>query len=105
MPRNSGARPAASTTGSISARDRARADRERHALRRVPHRVAGVLVHRRAVGDRRPVARDALGDHGVDVGVVAAEPRAHDLGVGEPGELVEVLLGRERLAVLGEEIG
>src|SRR4029079_74553 len=43
------------------------------------------------------------GDHGVDVGMVTAEPRAHDLGIGETGELVEVLLRRKGLPVLGEE--
>ena len=36
--------------------------------------------------------------------MVAAEPGADDLRVGEAGELVEVLLRRQRLAVLGEEL-
>src|SRR5438128_1256211 len=36
--------------------------------------------------------------------MVAAEPRADDLGIGETGQVVEVLLRRERLAVLGEEL-
>ena len=81
------------------------ADRERHALGGVADGLARVLVHRRAVGDGGAVALDALGDHRVDVGVVAPEPGADDLGVGEACELVEVLLRRQRLAVLGEEVG
>ena len=80
------------------------ADRERYALGGVAHRLAHVLVHRRAVADRGAVALDALGDHRVDVGMIAPEPRADDLRVGEAGELVEVLLRRQRLAVLGEEL-
>ena len=36
--------------------------------------------------------------------MVAAEPGQHDLVIGEPGELVEVLLRRQRSSVLGEEL-
>jgi hypothetical protein len=35
--------------------------------------------------------------------MVRPEPAAHDLRVGVAGELIEVLLRRERAAVLGEE--
>src|SRR5581483_11880298 len=60
---------------------RAGADRERHALCRVAHGLARVLVDRRAVADRGAVTRDALLDHGVDVRMLASEPRAHDLRI------------------------
>ena len=88
MPRNSGARPAASTTGSISAR--AAPEQMASGTRSAAYRTAsrgGAPAD--AVGDGRAVARDSLSDHGVDVGVVTAQPLAHDLGVGQPGELVE----------------
>src|SRR5205085_9192559 len=45
-----------------------------------------------------------LADDRLDVGMVLAEPRLHDLRIGEAGELVEVLLCRHRPPVLGEEV-
>ena len=66
---------------------RAGADRERHALGGVAHRFANVLVDRGAVSDRCAVAVHPLGDHLVDVGMILAEPRPHDLRIGEAREL------------------
>ena len=43
-------------------------------------------------------------DRFVDRRVIRPEPRAHDLRIGEPRELVEVLLRPERPAVLREEV-
>src|SRR2546429_175556 len=70
----------------------------------VAQRVAHVFVHRRAVGYGGAISLYSLADHRVDVRMLPAEPRADDLGIRETGELVEVLLCRKRLAVLGEEL-
>jgi len=70
----------------------------------VANRGADALGHRRSVGDGSHVARNPLVDHLGDVGMVGTEPGADDLRVGQAGEAIEVLLRRERLAVLGEEL-
>ena len=71
---------------------------------RVAHRLPNVLVDGRAIGGRLPVPAHPLVDDRLNVGMVFAEPRFHDLRIGESRQLVEVLLRRHRPSVLGEEV-
>ena len=82
----------------------ARDDRDRHALGGVANRVPNILGDARAVRDGGHVQRRSLRDDLVDVRVLGAEPHAHDLRIGAPGQPVVVLLRRQRPAVLGEQV-
>ena len=86
--------------GSGGARD----DRNRDALRGVAHRLAHLVRDRRAVGGELPVAVDPALEHLAHRRMIRPEPGAHDLGVGQARELVEVLLGREGPVVFREEL-
>jgi len=80
------------------------ADGQRRPLGRVADRLPNVLVDGRPIGGRLPVPAHPLADHCLNVGMVFAEPRFHDLRIGESRQLVEVLLRRHRPSVLGEEV-
>jgi hypothetical protein len=83
---------------------RAGDDGDGNGLRGVKEGRARLRADRRAVPDLGAVADDPLRQHRLDRGVVGPEPGAHDLGVGEPRELLVVHILGERLPLLGEEV-